>query len=230
MTGLFDLPGGEPPEPDPAGPTLAREDWLIAVLSARLGRPARLVAMDEVGRGAIAGPVAVGAIIYETGLGDPPAGVRDSKLLTARRRSDLVTEIESWTSGAVGYGSVEEINSRGIMSAICLAARRAMDQLPPADLILLDGSYNWFRRDLDPPRIPVETMVKGDRFCLSIGAAAILAKVARDALMVSLADERGYSWKSNKGYASKAHVEALRRHGPSTWHRTAWQLPGVDDE
>lgn len=228
MTGLFELDA--PPEPDPAGPNLAREDWLIGRLTAALGRPARIIAMDEVGRGAIAGPVAVGAVCYEAGLADPPAGIRDSKLLTPKRREALVDKITEWAPGAVGYGSVAEINARGIVPAIVLAARRAMAELPPADLILLDGTVNWFRLDLDPPRIPVDTVVKGDRSCLSIGAASILAKVARDQLMVSLDDERGYSWKSNKGYASKAHVEALRRHGPSTWHRTAWQLPGVDDE
>lgn len=229
MSPLFELDGIVPPQGGNE-PGDTHERALLQHLTDRLGRPARLIAMDEVGRGAIAGPVAVGALCFEASAAAPPAGIRDSKLLTARRREALEADIASWQPGAVGYGEVGEINERGIMLAIALAARRAMAELPEPDLILLDGKYNWFRADLDPPEAPVHTIIRGDRRCVSIAAASILAKVARDRLMVSLDDEHGYSWKSNKGYASAAHVEALRQHGPSRWHRTAWHLPGVDDE
>lgn len=205
-----------------------------------------LVGMDEVGRGALAGPVSVGVCAIDATCRSAPQGVRDSKLLAPAARERLVPRIRRWSlAHAVGHASPQEIDDVGIMVALRLAGERALAQLGLVpDLVLLDGSHDWLtdpaREGLlglladGPPGPPVRTMVKADLRCSSVAAASVLAKVARDTMMVELADEyAGYGWEHNKGYAAPEHQEALRSLGPSVHHRRSWRLTGIgtaDDE
>lgn len=202
-----------------------------------------LVGMDEVGRGALAGPVAVGACAITGEEGEAPEGLADSKLLSAKRREALAPLVESWAPAcAVGWASNAEIDSYGILGALRLAGIRALAEIegmigPPA-LVLLDGSHDWLSAPgdllagLEGPGAPltavppVLTRVKADARCTLVAAASIIAKVARDQRMRALEDP-GYSWASNKGYASAAHIEGLKALGPSPLHRMSWSLPGI---
>jgi ribonuclease HII len=216
----------------------------------------RLAAMDEVGRGSPAGPAFVGVIVVDSATRPAPIGVRDSKLLSPAARESLVPAIERWAADrAVGVSTADEVDRFGIIAALGLAGRRALAQLAlPPDLVLLDGNHNWLRVPADDgpdgstedgtegsvpcpvvtapvvtaPLVtaPVVMKVKADRFCASVAAASIIAKVARDAVMVGLAEEfPGYGWEENKGYATPDHLDALRRLGPSPHHRVTWRLP-----
>ncbi|MEH3069200.1 MAG: ribonuclease HII [Aeromicrobium erythreum] len=200
-----------------------------------------LACADEVGRGALSGPVSVGVVAVTEQTRTAPQGVRDSKLLSPDARARLAPRIRRWatTHGAgygVGHASPAEIDAVGIMAAMRLAAHRALVDLDPRpDLVLLDGNHDYLSAPvqpslLDAPELgfpPVVTAVKADLRCAAVAAASILAKTSRDALMVELAQEHPqYGWHENKGYASPAHVEALRRHGPSDHHRRSWSLPG----
>jgi ribonuclease HII len=202
-----------------------------------------LVGMDEVGRGALAGPVTVGVCAIDASCRTAPQGVRDSKLLTPAARERLVPRIRRWSlAHAVGHASPAEIDAIGIMAALRLAGERALAQLELApDLVLLDGNHDWLtdpaREGLlglvaeGPPCPPVRTMVKADLRCSSVAAASVLAKVTRDALLVErAADHPAYGWEHNKGYAAPEHQDALRAHGPSPYHRRSWRLAGTTDE
>lgn len=210
------------------------EQSMLAELAGRLGRPPCIVGMDEVGRGALAGPVAVGAVLITPDTPAPPHGLADSKVLSTADRENLVAPIRDWAPGAVGYGSVATINRLGIIAALREAGMSALAQLPQVpDLVLLDGISDWLTADdlfTESAAPPVRTIVKGDLTCTVIAAASILAKVERDALMSGLDGAEGYSWNSNKGYGSRSHIEALTRLGPHDHHRTAWKLPGVVHE
>ncbi len=206
-----------------------------------------LAAVDEVGRGALAGPASVGIVLVDESVRTAPAGVRDSKLLTPEARRALVPRIQRWALAyAVGHAGPEEVDAVGILGALRLAAHRALAQLPQQpDLVLLDGNHDWFsepRRGgadeavpslftLEPPvpavpGIPVRTMVKADLRCSSVAAASVLAKVERDAYMVSLHEEHPvYGWADNKGYSAPEHHQALLEHGPCAHHRRSWRLP-----
>jgi ribonuclease HII len=196
-------------------------------------------ACDEVGRGALGGPVTVGIVLVDAGVQRPLPGVRDSKLLTPQARVALVPRIRRWVVGhAVGHASAVEIDEHGIIAALRMAGTRALAQLPARpDVVLLDGNHDWLSRprqptlfddtplaEADPPR--VRTMIKADLQCSSVAAASVLAKTERDAIMVRLAaDHPGYGWDENKGYSTAAHMDALRRLGPSVHHRQSWRLP-----
>ncbi len=197
--------------------------------------------MDEVGRGALAGPVTVGVVVVSATTRTAPTGVRDSKLLTPVARERLVPKLRRWAPAyAIGHASPEEIDEFGILAALRLAARRALATLPqPPCLVLLDGSHDWLSEpapalfDVRPaPELPplpahprVRTMVKADMQCAAVAAASVLAKVERDAIMVELAREHpAYHWHENKGYAAPQHLEALRELGPSVRHRRSWNL------
>ncbi|OLT21000.1 ribonuclease HII [Ornithinimicrobium sp. CNJ-824] len=200
-----------------------------------------LAGMDEVGRGALAGPVTVGVVAVDPLCRSAPPGVRDSKLLTPAARERLVPAIRRWcVAWGVGHATAQEIDAVGIMSALRLAGERALAQLlTGVDLVLLDGSHDWLTdpgRDgllglLDdrPAPPPVRTMVKADLRCSSVAAASVLAKVERDAMMVQMAEEHpAYGWDHNKGYAARDHQEALRLLGPCAQHRRTWRLAGSD--
>lgn len=215
-----------------------------------------VVGMDEVGRGALAGPVSVGAVAVDLTTRACPQGVADSKLLSAAARERLRPALCRWgVARAVGHADAAEIDAMGIIAALRLAGTRALAQLGvEVDLVLLDGSHDWLtppaQGDLfsaGPFEIPaaargplgtgplgpgpaVRTRVKADRSCASVAAASVLAKCERDALMVELAaDHPAYGWSDNKGYGAPGHLDALRALGPSRWHRRSWRLPGVED-
>jgi len=196
-------------------------------------------ACDEVGRGALGGPVTVGIVLVDASVQRPLSGVRDSKLLTPQARVALVPRIRRWVVGhAVGHASAEEIDEHGIIAALRMAGTRALAALPAhPDVVLLDGNHDWLSRprqpslfddtplaELAPP--VVRTMIKADLRCSSVAAASVLAKTERDAIMVRLAASHpGYGWDVNKGYSTAAHAEALRRLGPCVHHRQSWRLP-----
>ena len=213
-------------------PTLKHEQDLF-------GGGARIVAgMDEVGRGAIAGPVSVGVVAIASNISAAPKGVKDSKLLTPKAREDLAPKLALWAPWhAVGHASSAEIDDLGLIAALRLAGQRALAALPVApDVLLLDCSHDWLTEpepDLfstatmtNAPR--VVTIVKGDQKCVSIAAASVLAKVERDDLLrLFHEDYPAYDWVHNKGYASPEHIAALRAIGACILHRRSWDLPGL---
>lgn len=231
-----------------APPTLRVERAMLR------GGLTHLAACDEVGRGALSGPVTIGVVVISETTRTAPRGVRDSKLLTPEARVRLAPRIRRWAlCSAVGHASPAEIDEIGIIAALRLAGHRALAQLTVVpDGVLLDGNHDY----LSPPAQeglfgepvlegvlgsaagsdaaagvlvpPVTTMIKADLKCAAVAAASILAKTERDALMVGLHDEHPeYGWADNKGYAAPAHIEALAKLGPSVHHRRSWSLPGV---
>lgn len=203
-----------------------------------------LAGCDEVGRGALAGPVSVGLVVIDIAAARGLRGVRDSKLLTPSDREALVPRIRKWaTAYGVGHASAAEIDDRGLMAALRAAGSRAWEQVVGTvrpDAVILDGNHNWLSPqdqgslfdDVDLVRVdcdaPVHTRIKADLQCLSVAAASVLAKVERDAMMTSLArDYPGYGWDVNKGYATASHRAAIDGLGPSAMHRTSWRLGTV---
>lgn len=187
------------------------------------------IGCDEVGRGAIAGPVAVGAAMVRSAVQSFPSGLRDSKLLSEKRRELMFAEVSSWVvASAVGFASATEIDRFGITAMLGTAARRALLELHSQGqtvekaYILLDGSHDWLSPALQSP-LTVRTLVKADQHCATVAAASVLAKVHRDQLMRDLHESRPeFGWASNKGYGSAQHYDALREHGLSEWHRASW--------
>jgi ribonuclease HII len=200
----------------------------------------RLAAMDEVGRGALAGPVSVGVVVVTPSIGRVPAGLRDSKLLTPAARDALVGPVCRWVREyAVGHASADEIDAIGIMAALRLAARRALEHLAgPVDAVLLDGNHDYLNPrpvapDPDqaplfapaPPRLPVHLKIKADLTCAAVAGASVLAKTERDRHLVELSPlHPRYNFAVNKGYGTPEHLAALREHGPSDVHRRSWRL------
>lgn len=283
--------------PNPA-PTLKVERGFLAP-GVRL-----LAGVDEVGRGALAGPVSVGIAVVDLERQRPLKGVRDSKLLKPEDRERLEPLVRAWAvASAVGHATSQEIDQLGLTSALRLAGSRAWSQVLNAgvvpDIVLLDGSHNWLSpaaqgslfddaplADLGPDSddaasgfepsspfdgwtalggsafdggspfgdkgilaggdalrggavldpgpdpapvldcdAPVHTRVKADLSCLSVAAASVLAKVARDRMMKEFHREYPtFCWDENKGYATPAHREALRTAGPSPYHRISWNI------
>ncbi|MFF2652770.1 ribonuclease HII [Streptomyces sp. NPDC058045] len=174
--------------------------------------------VDEVGRGAWAGPVTVCAAV--TGLRRPPEGLTDSKLLTPKRRTALAEILEGWvTAYALGHASAEEIDAVGMTAALRLAASRALDTLPVRpEAVILDGKHDYLGA---PWR--VRTVIKGDQSCVAVAAASVIAKVRRDAMMAELgADHAHFDFGANAGYPSPVHQAALREWGPTPYHRLTW--------
>lgn len=174
--------------------------------------PAPVCGVDEAGRGPWAGPVTAAAVI----LGAPISGLDDSKTLSARQREDLEPVIKARARAwAVGFASPEEIGRLNILGATGLAMRRAVEALGllPA-FALVDGNYAFVLP------CPVRPVVRGDSICASIAAASILAKTARDRLMMEMdALHPGYGFASHKGYGVPEHAAALERLGPCPIHR-----------
>ena len=195
-----------------------------------------IIGIDEVGRGAVAGPVAVGAFVLEMNSLDEskiPPKLQDSKLMTEKNRELVFDELASWSPGfAVGMVEASEIDSQGIVWALAQSAVRALEQLAQNEAIknaiaagevhiLLDGTHNWLESVVS--RIPITVRAKADRDCVSVAAAACVAKVTRDRLMVSLSESfPNYQLAGHKGYASSVHIEAIRKFGPSEIHRVSW--------
>lgn len=184
-----------------------------------------IAGLDEAGRGALAGPVAVGAVILpndKTLLASTLKRVRDSKQLTPRQRDSLVPSIRSTAlAWSVGFATADEIDSQGIVRAARLAAIRALHQFSITPQYLLTD----FRLELPQIDIPQTSIIKGDAHCLSIACASILAKTERDALMREL-DERfpGYGLGQHKGYGTQAHRSAVKRKGLTPVHRRTFRI------
>lgn len=176
-----------------------------------------VVGVDEVGRGAWAGPLSVGAAVI------PRQGrvykIRDSKLLNEDEREAMFDRIAGWCRAwAIGHASPVECDELGMADAQRLAARRALDGLAvDADVVLIDGTWDFV------DGVATRTVVKGDARCLSIASASILAKVTRDRIMRAEAESFPHWWfDSNKGYPGPRHTAALQWYGPSAIHRHSW--------
>ena len=170
--------------------------------------------VDEAGRGPLAGPVCAAAVILPSHLELP--GLNDSKKLTDKKRRELYPIIkEQAIAYGIGFASEEEIDEINILQATFLAMQRAIDQLEgKAEFALIDGNRE---KDFG---LPVMTVVKGDSRSASIAAASVLAKVARDDVMLAMAEEYPeFGFEIHKGYGTKAHYAALREHGASKIHR-----------
>jgi len=205
--------------------------------------------VDEVGRGALAGPVSVGVVAV--GRCDAwPDGLADSKQLTPARREDMAVALAAFgVARAVGDASNAEIDALGIVAALRVAALRALEALAAAgvvvDAILLDGKHDYLTARADDLFAsaaggagrsdavvvpPVTMVVGGDALCASIAAGSVLAKVARDARMRAAHEGHPeYGWAGNKGYGAPEHLEALRRLGPTPLHRISWRLPAREE-
>lgn len=184
-----------------------------------------IAGLDEAGRGALAGPVAVGAVILpndKTLLASTLAGARDSKQLTPRKRESLAKPIkQTAVQWAVGFSTPREIDMQGIVRATRLAAIRALHQFTVNPQYLLTD----FRLELPQIDIPQTAIIKGDAHCLSIACASILAKTERDALMRELDSQYpGYGLGKHKGYGTQAHRSALKRLGVSSIHRHSFKI------
>jgi ribonuclease HII len=192
-----------------------------------------VIGCDEVGRGAIAGPVAVGLCVVDVTVGSMPDGLRDSKLLSEKRREQLAPFAASWALfSSVGLATAGEVDEFGIIVALGLAGRRALVSLHEAgalireSVILLDGSHDWLTPALQSP-LRLTTRVKADRDCASVAAASVVAKVHRDRLMIDANSmSPGYGWASNKGYGSAGHFAAIAELGATDFHRRTWLHAG----
>lgn len=192
-----------------------------------------VIACDEVGRGALAGPVAVGAAVMDAAGARRrvPVGLRDSKLVAEHHRHDVAGRARQWVSAsAVGWADAAEIDRVGIMRALGLAALRAIADLSAAGVvaedavIILDGNYDYIT-PAGGNGLRIQPIIKADRDCASASAASVIAKVARDDLMAGLhADLPVYQWSRNKGYASPEHRAAIRSYGLSAHHRASWAI------
>jgi ribonuclease HII len=179
----------------------------------------RIAGVDEAGRGPLAGPVAAAAVILPSGFSCP--GLDDSKKINATKREELYERLigDPAVIWSVATADHEEIDTLNILRATHLAMRRAAETLsPPPDHCLIDGLPV---RDFP---FPYDAIVKGDGLSLSISAASIIAKVTRDRMMHEIDREfPEFGFAKHQGYGTKAHLEALRIHGPCRYHRRSFQ-------
>jgi ribonuclease HII len=187
-----------------------------------------VIGIDEVGRGAMAGPVMVGVCAITASITDFPAGLRDSKMLSAPKRERINPLLLVWAPTAVGAASAAEIDELGITACLGLAAKRALIFLHEAGVpvgestVLLDGAHDWLNPALTS-KLRVITRVKADQDCAVVAAASVVAKVERDTLMIHLHGEHPeYGWASNKGYGAAIHMDAIRAMGVTRYHRHTW--------
>jgi ribonuclease HII len=176
--------------------------------------------------------VAIGVSVLTVPRRTLPAGLRDSKMLSEKRREELQPLVADWSAHwAVGLASNEEVDRIGIIAALGLAGARAMAALTDDGLdvsgavLVLDGSHDYLTPALGAvaQRVRVTTRIKADRDCGTVAAASVLAKVHRDRMMIAAhQDLPDYRWIDNKGYASAEHYAAVDRIGPSALHRWSW--------
>ncbi|GAA1852603.1 ribonuclease HII [Brevibacterium marinum] len=215
-----------------------------------------VIGVDEVGRGALAGPVSVGVALFdlrELTDAEVPAGIHDSKQLSAPSRQAATDRVHGWArAAAVGSTSPSELDALGMTMALNLAGRRALNDmlmpstetavLPSRTIVLLDGRHDWLSApltldclrifgsaaDLELPA--VRTVIKGDGSVPVIAAASIVAKVARDEAMIALAEAHPqYGWESNVGYGTSRHRRGIVDFGPSIHHRRSFRLHARHD-
>lgn len=179
--------------------------------------PGLVAGVDEAGRGPLAGPVVAAAVILDDL--NPIPGLADSKVLTEKKRERLFDEIRAKAlCCCIAEASVEEIDELNILQATMLAMRRAVEglRLKPAK-VLVDGNR------LPVLKVPAEAIVKGDAKVAAISAASILAKVTRDRQCLAMHEQHPeYGFAKHKGYPSPEHLQALREHGASAWHRRSF--------
>lgn len=192
-----------------------------------------IISIDEVGRGAIAGPVVIGATVVspasEFGI---PNKIADSKMIPEKQRPEFERLSKEWVLGyAVGSVTAPEIDSIGITAALAKAAVEGIgslrEQFPELEskrtIILLDGTHNWLSKSNLP--FFVVTRAKADMDCASVSAASIIAKTYRDELMIAQSGKNldRYGWASNKGYGAASHYTAIKEFGTDPlWHRLSW--------
>jgi ribonuclease HII len=197
-------------------PTSEEEELLFA-------DGARTVAgIDEVGRGAWAGPVSVGVVVVtRASIARLPDGVADSKMLSPIMRERLFAPLQTAvTAYAIGHASPAECDALGMTKAQRLATARAFEQLSvDVDAVIADGKTDFTGRDR------VRMIVGADRLCLAVAAASVLAKVTRDRMMIECAPSYpNYAFEQNKGYPSPTHRDALAKFGLSALHRASWSF------
>ena len=176
-----------------------------------------LAGVDEVGIGALAGPVVAAAVILNPDL--PIEGITDSKKITEKKRKSLSKEIENFSfDWAIGQASIDEIDQLNILNASHLAMQRAVSALTcRPTLILVDGNK------VPEFSVKAESIIKGDEKIMAIGAASIIAKVFRDELMKNLAvTYPSYGFEKHKGYPTRHHIERLQIEGPCQLHRKSF--------
>lgn len=175
--------------------------------------------LDEVGRGAWAGPLTVGVAVLD--LAAVPPGLRDSKLLTPQHRTELDRQLRDHAEVATGEVAHDELDEVGLAAALRLAAQRAVEALRRRpDVVLIDGTVDL----LAGLGYRTEVLIGGDDRSASIAAASIVAKVHRDTWMVAQAPRHPpYGFDANKGYATEHHRRALAARGPCALHRRSWR-------
>ncbi len=192
-------------------------DWLEFENKAHAEGYQSVCGVDEAGRGPLAGPVFAAAVILRPG--QVIEGVNDSKKLTEKKREKLFDIIrEEALAYNIECATVAEIEEINILNAAMLAMKRAVEGLDiPADYAIIDGNKT------PPIEIPCEAVVKGDARSMSVAAASILAKVARDRLLVRYAEKYPeYGFEKHKGYGTKAHYDAILRYGETELHRPSF--------
>ena len=193
----------------------ANEEWHLFAKGA-----VTVAGVDEVGRGAWAGPLSVGvAVITAASLHALPDGVADSKMLSPKQRERLFAPLASSVAGyAIGHASPRECDELGMTKAQRLATKRAFDQLHcEVDAVIVDGNIDFVGRGNST------VIVGADRLCISVAAASVLAKVTRDRRMIKYAARyQAYAFEQNKGYPSPDHIAALSAHGLTDIHRASW--------
>jgi ribonuclease HII len=194
--------------------------------------------LDEVGRGAWAGPLTVGVAVVRprVQLRSVPAWLRDSKMLSEARREEIFGSVAKWCEAwSVGHATSRECDEWGMTEALRVAAQRALAGLGQTpDALIVDGPVNLLRQtgtaqrqDPEPFEGVIRPIVDGDARCVSVAAASVLAKVVRDRIMRDEADHfPAYAFERNKGYPSLVHQTALRGYGPSAIHRRSWAFMG----
>jgi len=188
-----------------------------------------VIGCDEVGRGPLAGPVVAGLVVWTADILTWPEGLYDSKTVTEKRRGPLAEALrETFPQHALGESSAEIVDQEGIQSALALAVVKGLLALAQqgvavgSAVLLLDGSHD-FVTPLLPHPLRVVTRVKGDRDCVSVAAASVLAKVYRDEAMIAHHETYPeYGFASNKGYGSRSHMDAIAQHGITPLHRASW--------
>ena len=194
------------------------QSWGKLEAAARKTGHTRIIGVDEVGRGPLAGPVVACAILLPVNCREIK-GVGDSKALSAAERERLAIIIRRKALAiGVGAASVSEIDRVNIYQATAIAMRRAIARIPrPHDLLLVDGS------PFAALGLPHQHVIKGDACCLSIACASIIAKVTRDRLLCALNRRHpAYGWHTNAGYGTPEHLAALMSHGPTPHHRRSF--------
>ncbi len=214
---------GEEPAAGPSGGAAAEAAGYEIERELAAAGASCVAGVDEVGRGAWAGPVTVCAVIVRPGYPGPPPGLTDSKRLSPARRTAIAAQLLDWVEAfALGESGPAEIDAAGLTAALRRAAVSALRKLPRRpDAVLLDGSHDYIGRPW-----PVRCAVRADLRSVSVAAASVIAKVHRDRIMAGLGHQE-FAFADNAGYPSPAHTAALAALGPTPQHRLSWSY--LDD-